>query len=80
MTALLDLLQEVLEGLLDADAHAVAEGALQRPRIRGDGRDGLHHLVRDVVQSRAQDLDDLGRELMPRLIGQNSYLLLRSAQ
>ena len=73
MATLLDLLQEVLERLLDPDPQAVPERALQGPRVGGNRRDRLHHLVRDVVQSRAQDLDDLGRQLMPRLIGQNSY-------
>jgi hypothetical protein len=74
VAALLDLGQQVLERLLDPDPEALAERALQRPRVHGNRRDGLHHLVRDVVEGGAQHSDDLARQLMPRLIGQNSYL------
>ena len=70
----LDLRQQVFEGLLDPDPEAVSEGPFQGPGVRGNRRDGLHHLVGDVVEGGAQDANDVGRQLMPGLIGQNSYL------
>ena len=72
MAARLDLGQEVTQRLLDALADALPERPLERSRVRRHGGDGLDHLVRDLAQGRPQDVDDLGRQLVPGLISHDS--------
>ena len=67
--ARLDLGKEVAQRLLYAGPDALAERAVDRPRVRRDRAHRVDHLAGDVRQHGTEHAGDLGRKLVPRLIG-----------